>query len=949
MTTYIESSRFADNRGGDDNSSWTTSITSGINLYKGDEVTLQSSAISIRGDTDQSVEFQGQNLKGFYDNKITAKIAYYVNNNHQFAIPLPLNKSTYYYDPQRSFHGQPDLSTYANFKQSTAIRGIECVYDIGPDNEGRPIVSEVIGGGPSTACRKALYNPSKDRFYLQDRTTHMTPPSVLGLSNDYEPFTFLEKEIDFEVPEGFNSISNIQNTLTEAFHKRIGNAEDFDNDNVTANYDYFFEGTYNSGATFERNTLPSLCDASYIQYPTMSGDLMNGRIEGTWSGQLEGENAGFEGSGYTYTQGEIFYFKNLASATPYNMMAAQHFLSNTYNNVYEGSFTVNDANFSSRGFYTGWSNLNSGVCQFGNSGTCIIDDLDSQTISADLKFSESKTIVTTKTSIDCIKTSQPYTVVVTNMLYNDTTMANIAKINKNRLGYGDILELKIGRADDEASFSSNVVNLPCPNVHLNGTSKNSYVDNILRGKKSYAKALELPDSSKYDDVGYTDVLKCLANYDSSVMEKFSQVSFPSSTLFKSTDSKGRFYNQSLSRTHNLGIVPVFYKAQNTDASILDVPFCAFIIKDAMTPEVLLSYTPIPEKGEYFCFSGQHFDNKNAFIVSTQKKLIGDQYDKTYPEGSVDYNCSTYLYRSFIYAGADNPEISFDSTLNRFSISNLHKNMTPGSGSYQLNLSTTNDQATVSSIGLNFNNSMITRADNNQSVLTFIDTVSRDVISSQSGIGILDWQIEQTRTGDPYNLTADNFDKCLLQKLGFTFDNVNSALGKPNNEYSSPNIKSANTDELKYRNYVYPLTTNGQINASALQAFILNAEGQQMSDLGCIPEYKQVLTNQDSAEIIADNLPVKLSYPNYVILSDIIPNLSYYGSKNGKQRLSALGYANLSFSTGGYIYGNEPFSYIVEKDSVVSEINILIRRPDGTSPILDNKSVVVIRINRTTSS
>ncbi len=76
------------------NSHWQTNLNYGVKLEEGDQLSISSVQINLRGDPSQTIEFSADRCSQYenpiYDNKAQVEYAYYVTNRHQFNMPLPL-------------------------------------------------------------------------------------------------------------------------------------------------------------------------------------------------------------------------------------------------------------------------------------------------------------------------------------------------------------------------------------------------------------------------------------------------------------------------------------------------------------------------------------------------------------------------------------------------------------------------------------------------------------------------------------------------------------------------------------------------------------------------------------------------------------------------------------------------------------------------------------------
>jgi hypothetical protein len=930
---YIESTRNADISGSTTANTWATAIKSGVAIEEGDVLSIDQTCINIRGDIGSSVEIIGRQPNDLMDSQIRMSNYFYVANNDQFNIPLPLTRTLLKFaDPQQTNYTEIDLSTFVNFQNAYPLRAIEGVWETGQDAEGNPVYEECVGGGVSSLPPAEIDGPSDTRFYCQNYKEGMSAPS----SSEGVPFTLLTNNIDLNLDPGYNTLPNIETKLTEQMHKRFGDADNFLQFFEDPVY-YTLYGDPGVNAAYQSTPLNNISDKSYVSYGTASGNVIKARLEGQWDAQLEYEGALVDnGVGYNEAQGLKMYYSNIASATPFNMKASCHINKNFANFKNSTNMNITDPNFHLYGMYTGDSNINgAGVGNFGVSGMVIADNQDRTTSTISIEVANKRESGFTINNLEVFTTPAPNTVIVSNLVYNETTMANLGLIDYNRLEFSDgtdfLMPMDIGRVDDESSTYFNVMYITSPNCHLNGASYNSYITSLYATRNSKKMRAYLGDTN----------VKCYSRYDPTFMSNMSNFSLPSLTDYQFTDTKGRFGDQSLSQLYGVPCVPVYKK---TGGNLQDIPMCGWIIKEQITYPGP-SYIGAIEIGEYFGPQYCNFNNLNSFIVTTQKHLpIGK--GSLYPSGDTQIGCAPFTYFPYINIGANDPSWAF-SNENRMALSGLHTPILAGNGSFSAPDENQNSQWDEIVCGINFGTSSVCRGlitPDGAPSEPFPLGINRSIVSAQAGIGIYDWSIPNYN-GVYETLTAINYKYSLLDKLGFELEDILPTYGQVNNYYSSPNISSSQTPEQKYKNGVFPLTTNGIIDSSGMTSLVLNALRENAANLGCLPVYDQVLVSTSSCSIIARRLPQKLSFPYLTIMSNIINDNIYYGSANASQRLPVIAYATLSFAQGDFLFGNSEFRYVFTKPQILSLIKIDIRRPNGSVPILGENSSIIFKIQK----
>ena len=186
---------------------------------------------------------------------------------------------------------------------------------------------------------------------------------------------------------------------------------------------------------------------------------------------------------------------------------------------------------------------------------------------------------------------------------------------------------------------------------------------------------------------------------------------------------------------------------------------------------------------------------------------------------------------------------------------------------------------------------------------------------------------------------------MFEKLGFVAEQLIPFTGFRQNQFNRSNYNSVIGDNIdystKFNNMVKPFTTNAYISGADQLSFVLNADGQNMENLGQINEIQGIYINAESDELIALNLPQKLDYPYLVVYSDIVRNTKFYGGANGQQKIPAMGYISRNYSTGDYFYSfSTGWTYTIDTPYILTDFKTQIMLPSGLpAPIEKNSSVV----------
>ena len=535
-------------------------------------------------------------------------------------------------------------------------------------------------------------------------------------------------------------------------------------------------------------------------------------------------------------------------------------------------------------------------------------------------------------------------------------------------------ELYYGRADDQKSCGATgtKINLTNTNEYLTAsTNLNSY--QIIQREPSEIAAkkalIRKAGVGGWDDRNY---INCWSRYDPFFDQtKPGSVNFvfPLESKFTLLDSDGNYHDQYFSRLSGLAIVPVFYKQDqlaanggNIPNSLKDVPFCAFVAYEDID---IGEEKPAPMEGEFFGRSPSFCDNLLAKVVSTQKTT--QQLEvvppattaiTTYPTGDNAINTRTYQYMPYCMIGADNPTIQFDDTYGRFSISGLHTAVRAGNGVFQAPLGDANNQADQESMCAWSRESAICGTDSiyaNKIEYTGIvqSSVNNPLISSQSGLAIQDIFLytkigRQLDSIDPR--TPVIYEGTLFSKLGFELEQLLPYVGQRQSAFNRGTfgqyLGTDNTFVNKYNTMVAPVTTNAYISGADQLSMVKNAKDDVMANLGATAFSQSVFINAVSDDLVAVNLPSKLDYSYLIVYSNIVPNTQFFGGGNGQQKIPAVAYVSRNYSTGDFFFGQETsWSYIVDKEFILTEFDVNITLPNGLPAPIENNSSIIYKITK----
>ena len=366
--------------------------------------------------------------------------------------------------------------------------------------------------------------------------------------------------------------------------------------------------------------------------------------------------------------------------------------------------------------------------------------------------------------------------------------------------------------------------------------------------------------------------------------------------------------------------------------------------------------------------------RSQWEVYPDIELILGAFKNSYDQGTIENNQPNFPY---IMCGANAITCQFDETQSRMGFSKFHTLMKEGQntnglqryydGSMFFNtdapIITPDTQSSNDVIKINvrktYSNSCrsgfteaIPESNPEKQIFPISNNAirSKGILSAISGIGLLNIYVGKKDGGWLKVNSANKFtyENTLLDKLGF---NINQLLPKFGNQNTFFNrglhnkyVLSLNNSLNMYTDMVSPFTTNALVSSDLNQSINTNNINYLMGSLdGNNLLEKSLIQTSDS--LIALNLPSKFSYTHLLIFSNVIPKYNYIGS-SAINNIPCIGSIGRSYEIGDVIYGVTPgIPYIVDKNYILSEIDIDLRTEIGQDAPIDSGSTVIIKITK----
>ena len=199
---------------------------------------------------------------------------------------------------------------------------------------------------------------------------------------------------------------------------------------------------------------------------------------------------------------------------------------------------------------------------------------------------------------------------------------------------------------------------------------------------------------------------------------------------------------------------------------------------------------------------------------------------------------------------------------------------------------------------------------------------------------------------------NNWEGCLLSRLGFNVEDLLPRYGRQYNRFSPDTYNNANPNVLQ--NATKPLIlnndVNGVINPAINLYFTIPAPGSGDTPNG-VPKFlhgfnenQEVIVALQSLPLEASNSPLLTNSSFFLIYSDIVAERNY---QSGSTPLPCVFYAMKNYSNGGFLYAyGSNYNIMVNQDRLLSQINTEIRNPnDGKLAKLSPNSTIIYKIQR----
>ncbi len=337
------------------------------------------------------------------------------------------------------------------------------------------------------------------------------------------------------------------------------------------------------------------------------------------------------------------------------------------------------------------------------------------------------------------------------------------------------------------------------------------------------------------------------------------------------------------------------------------------------------------------------------------------------------------YSQQIYLGANEPLLEYNTTSNRFELSNLHtaervqnrfnaggvaddtahdqfivnEFATAGDKVYKINKRLYNTNFTPNILPYNANRIDSLTIGTNKYQVDFLNP------------NLCPWVIYDQLTGiiiKDFGYSKNNFENGLWGVLGFIYEQFNASRSFENDITSR--IGNNNKDNLPYA------LTNAEVGQLATMDFVTNIFGAGMYSLQLpltmsfnatntggnqndyfrqtlkFQQYPAITESAHSVKLSAPNLPRKLINPYFCIRTDLLDNADYIGGADSGEIYPVIAVVPKSNDYGDFFVNTSPdLEFVFTKSKTLTSIITSIHNPDQTLASVNDSSAVIYKITK----
>tara|TARA_R110002020_G_scaffold211031_1_gene417266 strand:- start:10 stop:2949 length:2940 start_codon:yes stop_codon:yes gene_type:complete len=938
---------------------WTTKIDGGIEVKRGDKVSVEGISINARGVADSTLEITKDLVAGKYaPNKFAFRFSYYINNNLRYTCPIPQmnsepNLGTTTLD-EKTNYGLGDLASdkiFANQEQNGAgVPGVAAYpygyiegYGLRPSGDGACFESEDIFIA-SDRC-------NGETMWIVDNTVNGLghgpsgfPPNDQTNTPTYNLYT---KDVPIEISIGFDSPVSIATKINDQLHHaREGSGGNLvrvgtDPQNVNFNDPTYDQPTLilNDGisqiinTTYNNNSAPTPGDPS-TPYAKMVVDNPEyfkhlAEVQQETSKVLWGvDDANNPVSpGFPISRNELIMMADLPVYNP----SANGFGANR---IIPVNYDIPNPAWSAPGPDM--------ALKMGN-------------LFKSLQIYEGDTLK--KTPEECFEDYD-----------NWYTPLLIGK-------YWDVPKPAMPPMSDLPGVPGGTPATLCTTVAT---------DYYIAQNKTYANYL--PPARTY--------VSALTYYNEEILGSLTNENImPGATTWVNNDGVNPatpfFTSLVLNKVGEIPAWDAFIKSNNLPFVLLEYntnagnsgQMLGIVLKDntyyksKWKREKDTSVTSIPRALNFIGDQSDGFHSQKASIVSPFAAPDGVASRGT---GGVSWSATDSGMEESLICGAYDPAFQWDAASSRFTISQFHNPVRrgdftwtdggdafgPGNTFYNLEIATDGSTGGGDAAILAIANPYIpyykawgATAGGTGSQPPNIGFTNMPICHTQCGVAIEDICLFNISTQTYEPITKDEYEGCCLERMGFAFDdlvvdkrfllngmNFRNNIARPRGlgKFDRTPTTATETKAELFRMAI-PVRTNLEMDSALNTAMEINCLDGHSYGMGTNKGSSNIMA-QTSMIITATNMPKKLANPYWLIKSDIIDGITYIGGDGQPNNIVAV--VGREYLEGDYsfAFGNN-YSFVATQDMTLSQIKTQILTPEFKELNIDENSIVIYKIER----
>jgi hypothetical protein len=392
-----------------------------------------------------------------------------------------------------------------------------------------------------------------------------------------------------------------------------------------------------------------------------------------------------------------------------------------------------------------------------------------------------------------------------------------------------------------------------------------------------------------------------------------------------------------------------------------------------------AYAPIAPAPPTFCINNEYVSHLpvsermitaesggNKYTISGKVSMPSgvDVWIHNVLDGAQTYgnrNISKFIRER--YVGANSPLLAFDDKGERFNFQQLHTPLYVGNeanaGDGLTSVAETGGTAVVEInrrlLGNDFSPEMMPYATPIQPTKVSTSADDKTPPIQPMNLNLIPWQLYDSDGGiflENFGLSEAQWKLSLWGVLGFSYDQFNTETNNRQTRINNivegsaggslttnANLEASDVVKFRGNRYGTSLYTNQPPIASVLGDYD-NAVAQSNVD------YPVISIDQASAQVSAQNLPRKMLRPYFLIKSNIIGDMNYFGGGDSGQNLPIVCVINKENGFGDFYFQKGfDLEFTITHPKILTSVTTSIHDPDMSLSNVSGDSAVIFKITK----